>query len=98
MRTFLEYREKISEEQRSSILNELFENELDSREYDYEGDMAKDQLLIIADAAEELHDMLEDDENLPEWCQNKIARAMDGLDTVRDYMLAKDTEEDPESE
>ena len=98
MRTFLEYREKISEEKRSSILNELFENEVDSREYDYEGDMAKDQLLIIADAAEELHDMLEDDENLPEWCQNKISKAMDDLDTVRDYMLAKDTEEDPEGE
>ena len=53
--------------------------------------MAKDQLLTMADAATELHDMLEDTENLPEWCQNKISKATDYIDTVRDYMLAKKT-------
>ena len=67
-------------------------------EYDYEGDMAKTQLVTISDAAEELHDMLEDDENMPEWCQNKITKAMDYLDSVRDYMLAKDTGEEPGDE
>lgn len=71
---------------------------VDAGEYDYEGDMAKTQLVTIADAAEELHDMLEDDENLPEWCQNKITKAMDYLDTVRDYMIAKDTDEEPGDE
>ena len=72
--------------------------EVDPKEYDYEGDMAKTQLVTIADAAEELHDLLEDDENLPEWCQNKISKAMDYLDTVRDYMISKDTEEEPGDE
>ena len=71
---------------------------VDAGEYDYEGDMAKTQLVTIADAAEELHDMLKDDENLPEWCQNKITKAMDYLDTVRDYMIAKDTDEEPGDE
>lgn len=68
----------------------------DDDEYDNEGDMAKDHLVVIADAAEELHDMMEDDENLPEWCQGKISRAMEDLDTVRDYMMANksDIEDD----
>jgi len=71
---------------------DLFEaEEIDPKEYDYEGEMAKDQLLTMADAAAELHDMLEDTENLPEWCQNKISKATDYIDTVRDYMLAKKT-------
>ena len=59
------------------------------KEYDNEGEMAKDQLLVMADAASELHDMIDDEENLPEWCQNKITKAMDYVDTVRDYMIAK---------
>ena len=75
----------------------MFED-VDAGEYDYEGDMAKTQLVTISDAAEELHDMLEDDENMPEWCQNKITKAMDYLDSVRDYMLAKDTGEEPGDE
>ena len=75
----------------------MFED-VDAGEYDYEGDMAKTQLVTISDAAEELHDMLEDDENMPEWCQNKITKAMDYLDSVRDYMLAKDTGEEPGNE
>ena len=75
----------------------MFED-VDAGEYDYEGDMAKTQLVTISDAAEELHDMLKDDENMPEWCQNKITKAMDYLDSVRDYMLAKDTGEEPGNE
>lgn len=71
---------------------DLFEAEdIDPKEYDYEGEMAKDQLVTMADAASELHDMLDDTENLPEWCQNKISKATDYIDTVRDYMLAKKT-------
>ena len=67
----------------------LFEDDdIDPKEYDYEGSMAKSQLITMADAAEELHDMLDDKENLPEWCQNKIAKATDYIDSVRDYMIA----------
>ena len=67
----------------------LFEDDdIDPKEYDYEGDMARSQLVTMMDAAEELHDMLDEKENLPEWCQNKISKATDYIDSVRDYMIA----------
>jgi hypothetical protein len=55
-------------------------------EYDREGDMAKDQLRTIDDAAEELYSILDANENLPEWVQKKITLAVDYIDTARDYM------------
>ena len=59
-------------------------------EYDQEGDMAKQDLATAANAAEELRSILDSDENLPEWVQSKITKAVDYLDTVRDYMKSKD--------
>jgi hypothetical protein len=55
-------------------------------EYDNEGDMAKDDLRTINDAAQELYKMLDVDDNLPEWVQSKINKAADYIDTARDYM------------
>jgi hypothetical protein len=57
-------------------------------EYDREGDMAKDQLRVANDAARELYDILDANDNLPEWVQKKITLAADYIDTVRDYMKA----------
>ena len=75
------------------------QNDKDPGEYDQEGDMAKTQLRTIADAAKELHDMLDDDENMPEWVQNKITKAQDYIDSVRDYLKAeKDEDEDDDGE
>jgi hypothetical protein len=51
--------------------------------------MAKDQLSTIKAAAVELASILSDDENLPEWVQSKITKAMDYIDTARDYMLSQ---------
>lgn len=65
------------------------ENDDDEGEYDYEGDMAKNQLRTMIDAAQELHDSLEDNENMPEWVQSKITKATDYIDSVRDYMKSK---------
>lgn len=62
---------------------------VDKGEYDREGDMALNQLHQIEDAAEELHSILDADENLPEWVQSKITKAVDYIDTARDYMKAK---------
>jgi hypothetical protein len=62
-------------------------------EYDREGDMAKDDLRTIDDAAEELYSILRADDNLPEWVQSKITKAMDYIDTARDYMKAQNYEE-----
>jgi hypothetical protein len=59
-------------------------------EYDQEGDMAKQDLATASNAAEELRSILDSDENLPEWVQSKITKAVDYLDTVRDYMKSKD--------
>ena len=63
-------------------------------EYDREGDMAKDQLRTVNDAAKELYSIIQADENLPEWVQAKITKAMDYLDTARDYLKANKYEED----
>ena len=66
--------------------------EKDKGEYDYEGSMAKTQLRTMIDAAQALHDMLEDDENMPEWVQSKITKATDYIDTARDYMKSQEKE------
>ena len=63
--------------------------ENDDGEYNYEGEMAKNQLRTMIDAAQELHDSLEDNENMPEWVQGKITKATDYIDSVRDYMKSK---------
>ena len=78
-------------------LIELFDNEApmaaapyqDPGEYDQEGDMAKTQMRTIIAAAEELHDMLSTDDNLPEWVQSKLTLAQDYVTTVRDYLKAR---------
>ena len=68
----------------------------DPGEYDEEGAMMKDQLDIIMDAADEIYDMVDDDENLPEWVQNKITKAADYIDSARDYLMSqkKDNSDD----
>jgi hypothetical protein len=64
----------------------------DRGEYDREGDMAKEQMHTIVSAAKELHKILRDEENLPEWVQKKITLAKEYIDTARDYMLAQHAE------
>ncbi len=81
--------EKISEDH-----SENPEDPENYAEYDNEGDMAKDDLRTINDAAKELYDILNTDDNLPEWVQAKITKAMDYLDTARDYMKANNYSED----
>ena len=61
----------------------------DPNEYDNEGEMAEGQLRTV----EDLIDLIEDEDNLPEWAQSKITKAVDYLDSVRDYMKS-DAEKD----
>lgn len=68
----------------------------DHGEYDQEGDMAKDQLHTIVKAAKELHSILGDEQNLPEWVQTKITRALDYINTSRDYMDQEESDFDDE--
>lgn len=58
----------------------------DKGEYDYEGDMTKTQLIGVIRNAQELHDILQPDENLPEWVQSKITLAADYIMSSADYM------------
>ena len=46
----------------------------------YEGNMAKRSLYHMAAQAQQLHDMLQDDENLEPWVQSKITKAADYLE------------------
>lgn len=69
----------------------------DQGEYDREGEMAQQDLSTAADAAEELRSILDSDENLPEWVQSKITKAVDYLDTVRDYMKSKQSGHEEET-
>ena len=59
-------------------------------EYDREGEMAMQDLSTAAEAADELRSILSADDNLPEWVQAKITKALDYLDTSRDYMKSKE--------
>lgn len=84
--------EEPSEEEHSE------EEQNDPSEYDEEGSMAKSQLKVIADAAAELHNMLDDKANLPEWVQSKITLAKEYIDTARDYLKSEKTEGEIEVE
>ena len=71
-----------------------YKEDKDENEYDKEGEMLKDHLDIIMDAADEMYDTIDDDENLPEWVQSKITKAADYIDSARDYMMSQKTDKD----
>jgi hypothetical protein len=77
---------------RASNMSSESADPADRGEYDREGDMAKEQMHTIVSAAKELHRILRDDENLPEWVQKKITLAKEYIDTARDYMLTQHAE------
>ena len=70
----------------------------DKGEYDREGDMAKDDLQSLAMAAKELHSILGDDENLPEWVQSKITKALDYINSSNQYMHQQKNDAEPVAE
>jgi hypothetical protein len=82
-----------SSDSASAKLKEEKKDKYDEGEYDQEGDMAKSDLRSIMANSKKLHDMIEDADNLPEWCQNKITLAEDYISTVANYMTAEMNEE-----
>ena len=60
--------------------------------------MAKTQLCQIHQAATKMMKEIEDNENLPEWVQSKIAVACDYMIKVASYLDAKDEQHDDEKE
>jgi hypothetical protein len=53
------------------------------QELDYEGYMTKNQLYKIGQYALEMHDMIQDGENLPEWMQSKVAEMARAIGDVK---------------
>jgi len=74
-------------------IKEAIKDKFDIGEYDQEGDMAKSDLRSIMANAKRVHDMLEDNDNLPEWVQSKITKAEDYMSTVANYMTSEMSEE-----
>lgn len=67
----------------------------DPREYGFEGEMVMSQLKGIMQHAEQMHDLLEPDTDLPEWVQSKITLAYDYIQTAADYARTEMSEEAP---
>ena len=61
-------------------------------EYNDEGGMAITQLKTAQDAVNDLMQIIQKDDNLPEWVQSKLTKAVDYMDSVRDYLSAEFTE------
>lgn len=68
---------------------DFLKEEFDRLEYDDEAGMAKSNLHTIVRAATDLEQRIGDDENLPEWCQEKIAIVKEQLVTVWDYIVSQ---------
>ena len=72
-------------------------NENFNPEYDDEAGMADNNLSTLERAVQGIDDLIHEGDNLPEWCQEKIAVAKSMLVTVWDYMKSEEErEEDPE--
>jgi len=67
-------------------------------EYDDEAGMAENNLETLERAVDGIDDLIQSGDNLPEWCQEKIAVAKSMLVSVWDYMYSEESsdEVDPE--
>ncbi len=82
---------KIAKDRLKQIIKEELQNEMHGGDYEvdpdgYEGHMAKTNLYKIAEYAQELHDLIHDDQNLEPWVEEKIAVAAHMIDAVGHYM------------
>lgn len=85
---------------RNKILRKVIKEEIENqgRNFDYgnqksdtdEGKMMKKSLLMSAKDLVELHQFLQDQDDLPTWCHNYIAIARDRISTVKDYLTTKE--------
>ena len=85
--------DKIVDEYKKATPGEDVVDPADKGEYDNEGEMAKTQLRgIVADASHMIQ-MFSDEQNLPEWVQNKITKSADYLNSAHRYMMNKESVE-----
>jgi hypothetical protein len=81
---------------KGDIKGALGENDRFNPEYDDEAGMADNNLETLERAVDGIDDLIQAGDNLPEWCQEKIAVAKSMLVTVWDYMKSEEGNEDPE--
>jgi hypothetical protein len=81
---------------RGDIKGALGENDQFNPEYDDEAGMADNNLETLERAVDGIDDLISTGDNLPEWCQEKIAVAKSMLVTVWDYMKSEEGNEDPD--
>ena len=61
----------------------------DYEEYNDEAGMAKSNLHTIIRSAEELEQLIHDNENMAEWAQEKVAVVKSMIVTVKDYVASE---------
>jgi len=82
-------KKQIDQYRRELGMNESLDEQKDDAEYNDEGGMAISQLKTAKSAVEELMSIIKDNDNLPEWVQSKLTKAVDYMDSVRDYMSSE---------
>ena len=86
---------KVTKEQLRQIIKEELDAvgaEAPGRDLAYgegEGRMAKSQLFKIAEYGAKLHEMLEDEDDLPEWALAKIAVMSNDIGKIKHYLEYK---------
>jgi hypothetical protein len=74
---------EIIQEELEMYSDEPSEDMMGDPEYDQEGYMTKSELYKIGKYALELHDMIEGDDNLPEWMQSKVSKMAQMIGDVK---------------
>jgi hypothetical protein len=69
--------------------SEFIKEEFDRVEYNDESGMAKTNLVTTIRTSLELAKHLDDNDNLPEWCQEKLAVAKGMIVAVGDYIISQ---------
>lgn len=82
---YLKHRRDVIDKKINEMLDEE-DPEDPSNQGDYEGNMARAQLMSLTKSADKLFNMIGDDEGLEAWVQDKIGRAADAINTVHHYM------------
>ncbi len=85
---------KITKKQLRRIIAEELNNfsHNQGRDFDYgsgEGKMTRSQLHHIAEYAAELHEMIRDDDDLPEWVQSKVSVMAHNIGKIKHYLEYK---------
>jgi hypothetical protein len=73
----------------TEFINTYAEGSVDPQEYNDEAGMSKNSLHTIVRVATHLEQELGDNENLPEWVQEKIAQIKGMMVSVMDYMVSQ---------